>query len=357
MKKLTLLSIFLLFGITLFAQNNNYLSLYRQSLYYFDLNDYGKALTFAEDAITAKKRQIQSELNLLRKSLSSNAVKSAGDDINQVLSILEKRNEKDSIAIIQKYIKIKGLDYFDNSMSKLQENIKNQSEYPEAQYLIGKIYQLEGEYDISETYYSMALDNAAVLDVPDFKYEILYNLAEISNLQNDFNRYETRLLNILVEDKYAKDETLIKSMINTIKSNNQNSLERFFMLYRASEYKSIKAYMLLSDYYYKNGYLDKAIQYSALHVITTFTKINDVMASRNTEYEYTNLKNFFGEINNHHDIIEWGDDLDIWKGYNTLAKLCSEKGYENFSKSLYGVLSQYSPQEYWQKDSVLKLSK
>ena len=77
MKKLTLLSIFLLFGITLFAQNNNYLSLYRQSLYYFDLNDYGKALTFAEDAITAKKRQIQSELNLLRKSLSSNAVKSS----------------------------------------------------------------------------------------------------------------------------------------------------------------------------------------------------------------------------------------------------------------------------------------
>ena len=146
-------------------------------------------------------------------------------------------------------------------------------------------------------------------------------------------------------------------MINTIKSNNHNSLERFFMLYRASEYKSIKAYMLLSDYYYKNGYLDKAIQYSALHVITTFTKINDVMASRNTEYEYTNLKNFFGEINNHHDIIEWGDDLDIWKGYNTLAKLCSEKGYENFSKSLYGVLSQYSPQEYWQKDAVLKLSK
>ena len=185
MKKLTLLSIFLLFGITLFAQNNNYLSLYRQSLYYFDLNDYGKALTFAEDAITAKKRQIQSELNLLRKSLSSNAVKSAGDDINQVLSILEKRNEKDSIAIIQKYIKIKGLDYFDNSMSKLQENIKNQSEYPEAQYLIGKIYQLEGEYDISETYYSMALDNAAVLDVPDFKYEILYNLAEISNLKKE----------------------------------------------------------------------------------------------------------------------------------------------------------------------------
>lgn len=236
MKKLTLLSIFLLFGITLFAQNNNYLSLYRQSLYYFDLNDYGKALTFAEDAITAKKRQIQSELNLLRKSLSSNAVKSAGDDINQVLSILEKRNEKDSIAIIQKYIKIKGLDYFDNSMSKLQENIKNQSEYPEAQYLIGKIYQLEGEYDISETYYSMALDNAAVLDVPDFKYEILYNLAEISNLKNDYNRYETRLLNILVEDNYAKDETLIKSMINTIKSNNQNSLERFFMLYRASEF-------------------------------------------------------------------------------------------------------------------------
>ncbi|MCR4741417.1 MAG: hypothetical protein K5866_00890 [Treponema sp.] len=114
MKKLIFVSTFLFFVVSLFAQNNNYLSLYRQSLYYFDLNDYGKALTFAEDAITDKKRQSQYELELLGKSLSSNAVKSAGDDITQVLKILEKRNEKNSIAIIQKYIKLKGIDFFDN---------------------------------------------------------------------------------------------------------------------------------------------------------------------------------------------------------------------------------------------------
>ena len=50
------------------------------------------------------------------------------------------------IKIINENIYYKGLDFFDQSITKLIQYIKTKSEYPEAYFLIAKIYEVEGEY-------------------------------------------------------------------------------------------------------------------------------------------------------------------------------------------------------------------
>lgn len=358
MKKKILISWLLILNTLIFSQNlknkqnENYVSLYRNAVFYFEHNDYGKALTFAEDAITYKKAKSDYEIKVLNNSLSAKSVKNAGDSIVNILKVLERRDEKESIGIITNYLKIKGESFFENSIGKMLEFIHRNSEYPEAQFLIGQIYKLEGEYNIAETYYSMALNNKEVLDIPDFKYEILYSLSEISLLEKNYDKYETRLLNVLVDDKFVSDENLKRAMLNTIAN---SSVERFFTLYRASDFISIKAYNNLTEYYYEKGFLDKALYYCTLSVITSFTKINEVMLSRNSEYEYSNLVSFFDEVNANSDIVKWGTDNDVWKSFNMLAKISKESGYLNFSQTLLRILVKHSPQEYWQKESVLQL--
>ncbi len=351
-----IITLFLCFNI--FSQDldsDTSVKSYRQALIAFDSMDYGTALKFSEDAILYRRQYIENEIAILKKSLSAKRVQVAGDNIESVLQILEERNEITCINIINYYLKIKGKDYFENSMQKLLKFLEESMVYPEAHKLIADIYKLEGEYDFAEDYYQLALKNSDVLDIPDEKYDILYMLAEISRLKNDFETMEVRLLNILVEDKSFMDRALNDAMIHTITGNKRKSMEKFFNLYRAHSYLSIDAYNQLAEYYYDNNNLDKAINFAALSTITSFTKINDIISSRNSEYEYKNLSTFFQEASFYEDIVKWGNETKAWSSFNILAKYCKDAGYTYFAKDLLKVLVQFSPEKYWQKDAVLLL--
>lgn len=327
----------------------------RNAITAFDNNDYGKALKYSEDAILYRKQQIDKQTVILKNSLTSKRVQTAGDKIDAILVILESRKEKNSCDIINFYLKKKGNDFFDNSMQALLDYMDSSKVYPEAQKIIGDIYKIEGEYDFAEEYYNLALKNANVLDIPNEKYDILYMLADISRLQNDFEKMEVYLLNILAQDDSFKDSALKKSMLHTIKTNKKGSMEKFFSLYRASNFISIDAYNQLAQYYYDNDYIEKAIEFSALSTITTFSKIIDILSSRNSEYSYTDLSTFFQETAFYDDIVQWGSTNNAWRSFNILAKYADEEGYSTFARELLVVLIQFSPETYWQKDAVLQL--
>lgn len=361
MKKYFLISIFLIFQ-TFFSFANdknsqNPIQAYRKALNYYENNDYGKALKYSEDAILYKKQKIETELEILETSLSSKAVKSAGDNINQILIILKERNEINTINIINHYLKIKGDDFFDNSISKMLEYLQGTKVYPEAQKLIGDIYKLEGEYDFAETYYQMALKNKEYLDIPNEKYDILYMLSDISRLKGDENQMEIRLLNILTDDKIYNDNAIKSAIWDTLKTNKKSTVEKLFTLYRADSFFSLSAYSNLSEYYHEKGEIDKTLLFSTLFAITSFTKIYETLKLRNFDYEYQNLETFFQEASFYPDIVKWGAENNIWKSFNILARYANEYGYNVFAQELLKILAQYSPERYWQQEAVLQLEK
>lgn len=328
---------------------------YRKSIEAMDAQDYGKALKYAEDAILYRKQRIENQINQLKNSLSAKRVQAAGDHFNAVLTVLDNRKEYETASIINYYIKKKGSDYFEDSVSNLLKYLENSKDFPEAHKIIGDIYKLEGEYTYAEEYYLMALDKADVLDIPDEKYEILYMLADISRLQGDYPKMEVRLMNILAEDKNFKDAALKRAMIGTIAANKKDSMDKFFNLYRSDSYNCINAYNQLAEYYHDENRSDKALEFAALATITSFTRIIEILYSRNSIFEYENLENFMQEAAFYDDVIEWGRKNLAWKSFNILASYATEAGYKNYSSALLRVLARYTPETYWQRDAVLQL--
>ncbi|WP_022931469.1 hypothetical protein [Treponema bryantii] len=328
---------------------------YRMAIEAMDAQDYGKALKYSEDAILYRKQRIENQINKLKNSLSAKRVQAAGDHLDPVLNVLNNRKEYETAGIIEYYIKKKGKDYFDNSITKLLEYLEDSKDFPEAHKIIGDIYKLEGEYTYAEEYYMMALERSDVLDIPDEKYEILYMLADISRLEGDLPKMETRLLNILTEDKNYHDTALKRSMKGTIASNKKDSMEKFFNLYRADSYNCINAYNQLAEYYHNEGKLDKALDFACLAAITSFSRIIEILYSRNSVYEYENLEGFMQEASFYDDIIEWGSRNSAWKSFNILAAYSTECGYTEFSKELLKVIARFTPEVYWQRDAVLQL--
>lgn len=359
MKKSFVLLFFTFFAVNVFSVdliNEDSVQSYRDAKSFFLNKEYGKALDKCEEAITFRKENVLEEVSIITEALKPKQVQRAGDDLSAVLKVLNERNEKRPISVINKYIKLKGEDYFENSISKLISHIQQKEHYPEVYKLIGDIYKLEGEYSFAEDYYKKALDNSNVLNIPNDRFELLYSLAEISEINEDYKRMEIRLLNILTDDSTYKNKALSKALLNTVVSNKNDSFEKFFELYRGNNYFSLKAYSKLSDYYYSLKDYDKAFNFCALNVITSITKIQEVISSRDITFEFKNIENLLYHVQYYDDIIKWGNDNEIWSSFNLFAKIIKELGNKDFSEKLLKVLAQFSPEEYWRKEAVLQLS-
>ena len=359
MKKSFVLLFFTFFAVNVFSVdliNEDSVQSYRDAKSFFLNKEYGKALDKCEEAITFRKENVLEEVSIITEALKPKQVQRAGDDLSGVLKVLNERNEKRPISVINKYIKLKGEDYFENSISKLISHIQQKEHYPEVYKLIGDIYKLEGEYKFAEDYYKKALDNSNVLNIPNDRFELLYSLAEISEINEDYKRMEIRLLNILTDDSTYKNKALSKALLNTVVSNKKDCFEKFFVLYRGNNYFSLKAYSKLSDYYYSIQDYDKAFNFCALNVITSITKIQEVISSRDITFEFKNIENLLYHVQYYDDIIKWGNDNEIWSSFNLLAKITKELGNKDFTEKLLKVLAQFSPEEYWRKEAVLQLS-
>lgn len=359
MKKSFVLLFFTFFALNVFSVdliNEDSVQSYRDAKSFFLNKEYGKALDKCEEAITFRKENVLEEVSIITEALKPKQVQRAGDDLSAVLKVLNERNEKRPISVINKYIKLKGEDYFENSISKLISHIQQKEHYPEVYKLIGDIYKLEGEYKFAEDYYKKALDNSNVLNIPNDRFELLYSLAEISEINEDYKRMEIRLLNILTDDSTYKNKALSKALLNTVVSNKKDCFEKFFELYRGNNYFSLKAYSKLSDYYYSIKDYNKAFNFCALNVITSITKIQEVISSRDITFEFKNIENLLYHVQYYDDIIKWGNDNEIWSSFNLLAKITKELGNKDFTEKLLKVLAQFSPEEYWRKEAVLQLS-
>ena len=63
--------------------------------------------------------------------------------------VLESRNSYDAVNLINELLDKFGASYFSNSITNMLLYLEDYLEYPEADYLIGRVYMYEGEYDIA----------------------------------------------------------------------------------------------------------------------------------------------------------------------------------------------------------------
>lgn len=324
---------------------------------FYENMDYGDALKALDKARALRHQKVDWEIYTLKNSLKSPEVKVFGDDLYSISKIFREREDYEALGILDRYKKYYTFEHFNRSMKRLLEFIKNRADYPEADYFSGKIYQLEGEYDVAEKLYLKAYSRADILDVPDEKYDILYALSDISFVKKDFKHYEEYLVLIVSFDPNYKNASFINSIKRTIRSKKGNSVEKFFKMYRADNYRLLNAYFALSEYYQKRGELDRALSVASLGCLTGFTKVYNVVKKRSPEFEYKNLASLLQEASFYYDIVDWGKENNVWKGFNDFAEYVLDSGNAYFANNLYAVLKDNSPEEYWRREAAVMLDK
>ena len=321
----------------------------------FDAGDYGNAMKYANQAKDARRAESEYETYILENALTPRAVRRVGTAFSDVIPILEDRDEKEAIVIIDLYLKRYGKDYFNNNVNDMVSWIKAKAVYPEADYLIGKIYQLEGEHAVALEFYERARKESPYLDIPAESFDILYTMADLAKQQKKDESFEQMLLLVLDHDKNYKDKSFLSALLRTIDYDTVKHVDRFFMLFRAEPNHSLEALYELGMIYDRHGESEKALKCAALGTVEALTHMLSAISERDAEFKYTDFPTLLQTAARYTDIVEWGSEMHVWDMMFQFAERIEKRGKRIFASSLYSYMADNMPDVYWRQEARNRL--
>ncbi|MBR1402554.1 MAG: hypothetical protein IJ558_14090 [Treponema sp.] len=312
----------------------------------FDKGEFSKAMNLATKAKANRVAESDYEVYIFDVALSPLAVRRAGEDFDAVLEVLKERDQTEAISLINKYLERYGAAYFQYSVHKMEDWAREKRVYPEADFLIGKIYRLEGEFKTAIDFYEKARMESTFLDIPDQLYEILYEMADLMYHQNETEKYKQALLLILNNDKNYQDDVLRRAMLRIIDANKAENVDRFFDLFRVSSPKTLGALYNISVIFEKEGEAENSLFSSALGTVESFSHILTSISGRDASYEYTTLALFLQKIGEYEDITEWCEGNHFWNYLIDFCKKTAARGNVLYANAMLTIIAEHAPDSY-----------
>lgn len=354
MKKIILATFFLLTFSALFAQvapkklspSDYSWRILQRAQFAYDKGDFATAMNLSNKAKSNRIAESDYELYVLDMALAPLAVRRAGDTFDAVLEVLKERDQNEAVSIIKRYIELHGEKFFKNSVETMKNWIKDKRVYPEADFLIGKIYRLEGEYKTAVDFYEKARLEKDFFDIPDQIFDVLYEMADLLHHQHKNEEYKQVLLLILDNDENYKDAVLRRAMLKIIDANNPQNVNRFFDLFRVSSPKTLNALYKISVIFEEDGETENSLFASALAAVESFSHILASVSERDANYDFSSLSAFLLKISEYEDICDWCEKNHFWDNLISYCRKVSERGNIVYANAMLEVISENSHDPY-----------
>ncbi|GHT79077.1 hypothetical protein FACS1894130_06890 [Spirochaetia bacterium] len=296
---------------------------------YFRNGAYGEALLAFEDARNQRRNRYTRMEQDMISLLSIPEVRRLGDDLDLIEKYIADKHLINADTVLKEvYYRFPKEILFSNvsekkAASRILEVLNQLKEYPEAEYWIGETYRAEGELGIALRQYQKAYEQRAHLEAPEFALEILYKIADIHRLRQEYNEMEKRLLEILINDTLWEQNstTFIRAaMTKTLEDPNESDrLNRFLTLYRYNNPRVLRAHQLLGYYYYASGRYAHAAEHLLFVFLIQNSIFMDEIIRREFDYTFTTLDNLLAEVMRRPELAAYFEDIEYFKTFYYLG--------------------------------------
>jgi tetratricopeptide (TPR) repeat protein len=305
----------------------------------FRSGDYGEALSAFETARDQRREMYARMEQDLIALLSLPEVRRMGDSLARIEPYIAERGHIDAAeALAELYYRVPKESLKDSALSALEE-IGRFKDFPDAEYWIGESYRVEGETGIALKQYERAYEQRVLLETPGFDLEILYKIAEMHRLRQDYTAMEARLLEILERDAlWSQDSSsfIRAAMLRTLEN---DGVGRFLTLYRYDNEDVERAHRLLGLYYYTQGRHENA----APHLLFAFLIQNSVMIGEilRTEFDFVfaSLENLVAQTTRRPALLSYMDEVEYYKTMYYLGGSLNGTGRLPPARELWAFLS------------------
>lgn len=316
---------------------------------------YGTALLSFEDAKRKRQDQFIQFKQAFIELLSVPQVRRMGDDLSVIEAYIEERHYfKARKALDELYYRYPR-DSIDNSAQKALELLGSLASYPEAEYWIGEVYRIEGEFSVALDQYRKAYELRNLLEIPDFRFNIAYSIADILLRQENYLELEKILYHILESDSLWQQDT--SSFVRTAmtKTLSDEGIERFLSLYRYDNRQVEKAHRLLGFLFYSTGRYDRAVEHLSFSFLIQNTVLIDVLRSYTFDYAYNTLSTLLDDLQRRETLVEYIHDVEYFRTTYYLGAALYASGKRSTAISLWNTLSAHPEAHEWSDRAQIQL--
>ena len=337
----------------------------------FKQGDYGTALLTFEDA----RRQRQTMFTRMERDLidllSIYEVRRLGDSLDWIERYIDERHYDSAAAALQElYFRIPK-ETFNNSVTAALDALGTLKDYPEAEQWIGETYLVEGELTLALNQFQKTLVMRDLFENPDYATEMLYKIAGIRRLRQEYTEMERILLSILANDRLWSSEESSRPADNTngqpdsgtipaeastsfarqamTRTLENNGIDRYITLYRYSNNESAHAHRLLGFYYYISGRHARAQEHLMFAFLIQNTVIIDEIVRRRFDYSFTSLNALASEINRNPILLDYTEKNEYYKTAYYLGTSLYGNGKTIAAVSIWNFLAAQNNAGEWQQ--------
>lgn len=315
----------------------------------YDSGNLSEALVLANKATDTNAAYYLSLHDAIAKASNRKSILAMGDKITDVYNKLYELEDFKTCALFDEVFLLQSIKELSDSMENLYIYLKKRAGIlPESAYIIGRVFEAQGEFSQAKNYYNKAWAQKDFLETPDEKIHILYSLAAVHEALGERDEFEKFLLSIAVHDAlYAQKNTAgssLRAMLKTLKEN--KTTQKFFILYRHDGDMVLEALQKLTLLYCAEGAYDKALETSACAVCIVTTELERYIKMKNFLFEYTTLSNLILQCGNDSIIQNWASDKKFWETYLQFADVLYTLQYASQAEDVYASVASSIPDYY-----------
>jgi tetratricopeptide (TPR) repeat protein len=331
---------FLLFIVhctLLFAQS--YWYTLEQGKTFFRNQDYGNALIAFEDARQQRQNMYTKMEQDFIAVLSLPEVRRFNDSLNSVESYVNNQHIINvSKALNELYYRVEKAS-LNNSSNAALKALGTLKKYPEAEYWIGEVFRAEGELGVAIEQYQRAYDLRNQLEIPDFAQSILYRIADLRQIRQEYTLMENTYLEILKDDTLWSgiDNTFVKESMARVLTN--EGIDQFLLVYRYNEYRVERAHRELGLYYYISGRHVKAVDHLLFSFLIQNSIIIQNLLDNQFDYSFSTAQDLIERIIADESLQEYVTEIEYYKTIYYLGGSYYGNGNVSLARSFWQLLA------------------
>jgi tetratricopeptide (TPR) repeat protein len=329
----------------------------------FRQGDYGNALMVFEDARRQRRAMYERMERDLIDLLSIPEVRRLGDSLDWVERYIRDRNYARAAEALQELYYRIPRETFKNSVSAALTALQTLKDYPEAELWIGETYLIEGELPLALSQFQKALTMRYLMENPGYATELLYKIAGIRRVRQEYNEMERVLLSIVNSDTLwmgsagesgtqAGNAFVRQAMTRTLE---RDGINRFLTLYRYSNDESEQAHRLLGFYYYVSGRHNSAQEHLMFAFLIQNTIIIDELIRQRYDFTFTSLEALAAEMQRNRLLMEYLSKIEYYKTAYYLGASLHATGKTDAAREIWNFLSAQDSAGEWQARSRAQL--
>ncbi|MCL2834723.1 MAG: hypothetical protein FWD78_16250 [Treponema sp.] len=343
---------------TIHAQTKPWWLSLEQGKLFFRSGAYGDALNSFDDA-RRNRLDVYTRLedNLII-ALSAPELRRFGDTLDQVEVYCSQQHINNVTEALNELYYRFPKDNLDNSVKRVLEEIDRLKSYPEAEYWIGETYMAEGELGLALNQFQKAHDLRSLLEIPEFDLEIMYRMADVYRIRQDYQKMENCVLDIL--DAPGRDVLWAADSGNFARAAMMRILEnegigRFFTLYRYDNYQVERAHRFLGLYYYTSSRHNQAAEHLMFAFLIQNTMIMEEVIRHQFDFTFTTMDDLMTQIAGMPAIQDYMEQTDYFRTAYFLAVSLYATGRKLPAGQLWTFLANTANAGEWQVRSRRQL--